>query len=60
MVIYIFGVMHKFGALVSKYFQEAGKLYLQSATLDCVEPEMVIRVLNRKVAARRNDVFGPF
>jgi hypothetical protein len=52
--------MHKFGALVSKYFQEAGKLYLQSATLDCVEPEMVIRVLNRKVAARRNDVFGPF
>jgi TPR repeat protein len=51
MANYVLGVMHEHGTLVSKDFQAAAKLYLQSATLDCVEA---------KIAARRNEVSGPF
>ncbi|MBT5498426.1 MAG: SEL1-like repeat protein [Alphaproteobacteria bacterium] len=60
MAIYVLGVMHEHGTLVSKDFQAAGKLYHQSATLDCVEAKVAIGVLNRKIAARRNEVSGPF
>ena len=60
MAIYVLGVMHEHGTLVSKDFQAAGKLYHQSATLDCVEVKVAIGVLNRKIAARQNEVSGPF
>ncbi len=60
MAIYVLGVMHEHGALVSKNFEEAGKLYLQSARLDCAEAKLAIGALNRKITARRNEVSGPF